>query len=56
MVKAAEVTDHIVPWPVCQDFFDRSNLQSLCQTCNIAKGNRDKVVIAKWRQGQEAKQ
>lgn len=48
-LKAAEVVDHIVPFPVCRDFFDESNLQSLCSDCNIAKGNRDKVVIAEWR-------
>ena len=48
-LKAAEVVDHIVPFPVCRDFFDESNLQSLCVDCNIAKGNRDKTVIAEWR-------
>ena len=48
-LKAAEVVDHIVPYPVCRDFFDEGNLQSLCSDCNIAKGNRDKVVIAEWR-------
>lgn len=49
VVKSAQVVDHIVPWPVCEDFFDRANLQSLCSDCNIAKGNRDKKVIAEWR-------
>lgn len=48
-LKAAEVVDHIVPFPVCRDFFDESNLQSLCSDCNIAKGNRDKVIIQEWR-------
>ena len=48
-LKAAEVVDHIVPFPVCRDFFDESNLQSLCADCNIAKGNRDKVAISEWR-------
>lgn len=48
-LKAAEVVDHVVPFPVCRDFFDESNLQSLCADCNIAKGNRDKAVIAEWR-------
>lgn len=48
-LKAAEVVDHIVPFPVCRDFFDESNLQSLCADCNIAKGNRDKVIISEWR-------
>ena len=49
VIKSAEVVDHIVPWPVCKDFFDRSNLQSLCEDCNHAKGERDKKVIAEWR-------
>ena len=49
VVKAADVVDHIVPWPVCQDFYDRSNLQSLCEDCNRTKGNRDKRIIAEWR-------
>ena len=48
-LKAAEVVDHITPFPVCRDFFDESNLQSLCSDCNIAKGNRDKVIISEWR-------
>ena len=49
IVKAADVVDHIVPWPVCQDFYDRSNLQSLCEDCNRAKGNRDKKKIQQWK-------
>ncbi len=48
-LKEAEVVDHITPFPVCRDFFDESNLQSLCADCNIAKGNRDKVIISEWR-------
>lgn len=51
VVKPAEVTDHIIPWPVCgaDGFFDRNNLQSLCQDCNHLKGQRDKARIAAWR-------
>lgn len=49
IVKRAEVVDHIIPWPVCRDFFDRTNLQSLCADCNTAKGNRDKKMIQEWR-------
>lgn len=49
VIKSAQVVDHIVPWPVCGDFFDRTNLQSLCQDCNMAKGNRDKKRIQEWR-------
>lgn len=50
-VKPAEVVDHIIPYPICGEtgFYDRSNLQSLCQDCNIAKGNRDKKDIEAWK-------
>ena len=46
---AAAVVDHIIPYPVCGDFFDTGNLQSLCEDCNRAKGNRDKKLIQEWR-------
>lgn len=49
VIKSAQVVDHIIPWPVCEDFFDRTNLQSLCSDCNNAKGNRDKKLIQEWR-------
>lgn len=49
IIKPAEVVDHIIPWPVCEDFYDLGNLQSLCQDCNIAKGNRDKKIIQDWK-------
>jgi 5-methylcytosine-specific restriction endonuclease McrA len=45
----ATVVDHIVPWPVCEDFFDVNNLQPLCEKCNHAKGQRDKQIIQKHR-------
>lgn len=45
LIKPAEVVDHIIPAEVCTDFWDRSNWQSLCKDCNIAKGNRDKKLI-----------
>ena len=48
-VTAGEVTDHIVPWPVCGDFFDDNNFQTLCQACNHDKGQRDKSIIQQWR-------
>ena len=48
-ITAADVVDHIVPWPVCEDFYDRNNLQSLCEKCNHDKGQRDKKIIAQWR-------
>jgi 5-methylcytosine-specific restriction protein A len=50
MTRPAEVTDHVIPFPVCGDFWDRSNWQSLCKSCNIAKGNRDRRIIEEWRQ------
>ena len=53
VIKAAQVTDHIVPYPVCGDFFDVSNLQALCEDCNRAKGNRDKKLIAEWRRSHQ---
>ncbi|MCR5408158.1 MAG: HNH endonuclease [Bacteroidales bacterium] len=49
IIKAAEVVDHIIPYPVCKDFYDTKNLQSLCAECNVEKGNRDKRVIKEWR-------
>ena len=49
IIKAAEVVDHIVPWPICEDFFDRSNLQSLCEECNLEKGYKDRPVIERWK-------
>lgn len=49
IIKAAEVVDHIVPWPICEDFFDRSNLQSLCEDCNREKGYKDRPVIERWK-------
>lgn len=52
IIKAAEHTDHITPWPVCGEagFFDQNNLQSLCATCNNEKGQHDKAIIRQWRQ------
>jgi len=48
-IREAQVVDHIIPFPVCEDFFDTTNLQSLCEQCNIAKGNRDKKLIQAWK-------
>ena len=52
IIKAAEHTDHVLPWPVCgeQGFFDVNNLQSLCAACNNEKGQRDKALIRQWRE------
>lgn len=50
LIVAGEVTDHIVPFPICQSyFFDEYNLQTLCAKCNEEKGQRDKEVIRKWK-------
>lgn len=55
IIKAAQHTDHIVPWPVCgtDGFFDTNNLQSLCADCNHKKGQEDKKVIQQWREIQQ---
>lgn len=49
VIRAADCVDHIVPVPICKDFFDESNLQSLCRECNNLKGQRDKAKIQRWR-------
>lgn len=51
VIKAAQVTDHVTPWPVCgvEGFFDEGNLQALCEACNNEKGQSDKAIIAHWR-------
>lgn len=49
IIREADVVDHIIPWPICEDFFDVNNLQPLCNQCNIEKGNRDKKAIAAWK-------
>ena len=51
IIKAATCVDHIEPWPICGDrFYDRSNLQALCDECNHLKGQRDKKKIQEWKQ------
>lgn len=54
-ITLAEVTDHIIPFPVCgkDRFFDEDNLQALCRECNHQKGQSDKMIIAQWRQEQK---
>lgn len=49
IIKATEVTDHIIPPEVYGDFWDKKNWQPLCRTCNISKGNEDKKLIQKFR-------
>lgn len=45
IIRPATCVDHIIPWPVCKDFYDRSNLQSLCAECNRLKGIRDRDTV-----------
>ena len=49
IIHGSEVVDHIIPFPVCIDFFDQSNWQSLCKRHNAEKGNRDKKIIAEFK-------
>lgn len=49
IIKAAQCVDHIIPHPICSDFFDTSNLQSLCNECNMLKGMTDRKTIQQWR-------
>jgi 5-methylcytosine-specific restriction endonuclease McrA len=49
IIKAADCVDHIIPAPICEDFYDEKNLQSLCSHCNMIKGNKDKQLIQEWR-------
>lgn len=54
VVKAATCVDHIIPYPICKDFFfDRSNLQALCDECNHTKGQHDKKLIQEWKRMQQ---
>jgi len=48
-VVPAEVVDHIIPFPICGDFFDESNLQSLCRRCNMVKGNQQREKIQRYK-------
>ena len=50
IIKPSTCCDHIEPWPICKDYFyDRRNLQALCDECNHLKGQRDKAKIQEWR-------
>lgn len=49
VIKAADCVDHIIPAPICEDFYDEKNLQSLCSECNMLKGMKDKKLIQEWR-------
>ena len=50
IIRPATCVDHIVPWPICADaFYDRTNLQALCDECNHLKGQQDKKRIQEWK-------
>ena len=49
IIKQAQCVDHIVPAPICEDFYDESNLQSLCNECNMLKGIKDRKLIQEWK-------
>lgn len=48
-IKATEITDHIIPVEIHFNFWDKTNWQGLCKTCNIEKGNEDKKLINEYR-------
>lgn len=50
-IVPADVTDHIIPFPVCPDFWDMNNWQALCNRCNIQKGLKDKELINNYKAG-----
>ena len=56
LIREAQCVDHIIPAPICEDFFDEGNLQSLCNECNMLKGIQDRKTIAKHRQQAKAQQ
>lgn len=45
----AKVVDHIIPAPICNDFWDESNLQPLCVRCNREKGAEDRALIQEYK-------
>ena len=56
VIKPATCVDHIIPWPICGEdlFFDRLNLQALCDECNHKKGQQDKKRIQEWKRKKES--
>lgn len=49
IITAADCVDHIEPVQIHGDFFDETNLQSLCNRCNMLKGERDRKRIQEWK-------
>lgn len=56
LIAASEVVDHIVPYPVCSDFWDVNNWQALCKKHNAEKGNKDKKLIAEFKKSTSEKE
>lgn len=53
IIKPADCVDHIIPIAMCDDFYDETNLQSLCNECNMKKGFEDSKKIEQWRQAKQ---
>ncbi|OAV64190.1 HNH endonuclease [Bacteroidales bacterium Barb6XT] len=45
IITASKVTDHIIPVPVCDDFWDSGNWQALCESCHNKKAGKDKKTV-----------
>ncbi|WP_303180622.1 HNH endonuclease signature motif containing protein [uncultured Butyricimonas sp.] len=45
IIHESEVVDHVIPFPLCGDFWNKENWQAICQRHNIEKGNRDKKML-----------
>jgi HNH endonuclease. len=52
ILTPSEVTDHIIPVAICEDFWNQNNWQALCKKCNVKKGNRDKKLIEEYRKNE----
>lgn len=53
VIVPATVVDHIIPAELCANPFDISNLQALCERCNLSKAAEDKKMIQQWRGRQQ---
>lgn len=53
IIVPATVVDHIIPAELCSDPFDITNLQALCEKCNLSKAAEDKRMIQQWKGKQQ---